>query len=809
MKILVFILFLLPISFFAQEFSISGNVTDEDNLAISFATVLILEVASELNENSEIAIVKNTITDDSGNFNIEGLLPKKYELQISFLGFNTISETFELSADKNFGTLLLTAATETLDETVIIAKRPTIKKEPGKLIFTVENTSVATGSTLDILQKTPGVVVTEGGISVKGKTPVIYMNGKRVYLSAGEVNSLLRSTDASAIKAVEVITNPSAKYDAEAGVVIDIITSRAVSIGYKGSANATYEQGVFAKYRLGTSHFYKNQWLNLFGSYTFSPRKEFKEDVNNIRFFNSPSAINTASFRQSNFNRTTRSQAHQGNIVADANLNDNHTVGINVGVFVSPNVDYQNSALSQDFNAVRQLDSTYTTASNSRHDTSNLSFNLNHTWKLSEAGANVIMNANYILYNVEKLQNVETNFFLADGSFIRDNSFYTDAFQESDIATVQLDFTVPALSGTIEAGAKYSNINTDSGLDFFDTNGTTPQLNSSLSDSFLYKESIYASYLNYSKDWEKWSLNLGLRGEQTAVEGNSRKLGLVNTQDYFELFPSLSIQHSPDDDATFGASYARSISRPRYESLNPFRYFINENNFSDGNPNLVPAIDSKYTLSYTYKNSWFFEFYYWETENPLGELIFQNNQARVLQNQDVNLIKDFQYSFDIVYAKPILSWWYLQVVTSSFYLENEFFAAQSSQETFSNDTFGFYGQMYSGLTISEAAGITSDVTALYISDFIYGSYDYKNQFNLSASIKKNLWDNRASITVGVDDIFNTNNIPLTSRYYNQDSGYFAQPESRLFRMGFKYNFGNARLRDNNKIKTTDEGKRLN
>ncbi|GEQ84938.1 TonB-dependent receptor [Patiriisocius marinistellae] len=808
MNKLIFFFFFTAFSY-AQEFSINGNITDEANNAISFATISILENNAEDSEDLETVLVANTITDDSGNFIIEGLFPKRYTVQISFLGYTTTSQIIELSANEDLGSIRLKESIETLDETVVVAKRPTIKKEPGKLIFNVENTSIATGSTLDILQKTPGVLVSETGISVKGKTPVIYINGKRVYLSTSEINSLLQSTDASAIKAVEVITSPGAKYDAEAGIVVDIKTSRAVSIGYKGAVNGTYEQGVFAKYRLGTSHFYKNNWLNLFGSYTFSPRKEFKEDVNNIRFFNSPSAITTHSTRQSDFNRTTRSQAHQANIVADAKVNDKHDVGINIGLFISPDIEYQNNAISKDFNTLRQLDSIYTTASNSNHDTSNLSFNLNHTWKLSEAGANVMMNANYILYDIDKLQHVETNFFLADGSFIKDNNFYTDATQSSDIATLQLDFNIPVLSGTIETGVKYSNINTDSSLDFFDTNGDASQINPLLSDGFLYEESIYAAYFSFAKDWDKWALNIGLRGEQTDVTGISRKLGDVNTQNYFELFPSLSIEHSPDKDATYGISYARSISRPRYESLNPFRYFINENNFSDGNPNLVPAIDSKYTMSYTYKNTWFFEAYYWETKNPLGELIFQNNQTRVLQNQDVNLIKDFQYSFDIVYAKPILSWWYLQLVTSSFYLENEFFAEQSSQETYSNDTFGFYGEMYSGLTISEVAGITSDITAFYISNFIYGSYDYKNQFSLSASLRKSLWSKRASITVGVDDIFKTKNVPLSSRYYNQDNSYFAQDESRLFRVGFKYNFGNARLRDNDKRKTTNEGDRLN
>jgi hypothetical protein len=271
----------------------------------------------------------------------------------------------------------------------------------------------------------------------------------------------------------------------------------------------------------------------------------------------------------------------------------------------------------------------------------------------------------------------------------------------------------------------------------------------------------------------------------------------------------MSLLYDANQNSSFGASYSRSITRPSYESLNPFRYFINENNYTDGNPNLVPEIDSKYTVSYTYKNTWFLEAYYWHIQNPLEELRFQDNTTRVLQNLESNLLQGYQYSLDLTYAKSVSSWWYLQVVTSGFFIENEFLAQQSAQEKALVNTYGFYGQIYSGLVVSEQANITSDITMLYISNLIFGSYTYKNQFNLSASIKKKIWDKKGSITIGVDDIFNTNNIPVASRYANQDNIYFARPESRLFRVGFTYNFGNSKLQDNNRTSTTKESDRLN
>ena len=162
----------------------------------------------------------------------------------------------------------------------------------------------------------------------------------------------------------------------------------------------------------------------------------------------------------------------------------------------------------------------------------------------------------------------------------------------------------------------------------------------------------------------------------------------------------------------------------------------------------------------------------------------------------------------MVYVSSLTPWWYLSLYTSGFYFENEFYAVESIDEKYSNSTVGFYGQFYSGLTFSKDQTMTGDVTAVYLSDFIYGSYDYGNQFSLSLSVRKSFWDKTGSVTLGVNDLFDTYNVPVTSRYYNQDNSYFAQPESRLYRVSFKYTFGNTKLRDNNRDRKPEETTRL-
>jgi hypothetical protein len=315
-------------------------------------------------------------------------------------------------------------------------------------------------------------------------------------------------------------------------------------------------------------------------------------------------------------------------------------------------------------------------------------------------------------------------------------------------------------------------------------------------------------YVSYSKEWDSWKLNAGLRGEYTDVEGISRSLGAVNTQEYFELFPMAQIEKKIDDNNTIGLSYVRRLERPRYQSLNPFKYFLNEHNYNGGNPNLVPGIDDKIMFSYNYKNKLFLDAYYIDSKDRLSILTYQDNETSTLRNIDANLMSEFQYSFDATFVSSLLSWWYVSAYTSTFYMENEFMALESVQDTYSNSAFGFFSQIYNSLTLTKDKSFTGDVTLYYLSNIIYGSYDYKDQFSLSCSLRKELWDKKASITIGVDDIFDTYNVPVVSRYYNQDNSYFAQPESRFFKLGFKYSFGNTKLRDNSRDTKSKESDRL-
>ncbi|MDN3723056.1 TonB-dependent receptor [Aequorivita sp. SDUM287046] len=800
-RLFMFLLCLQGYLLMAQEFSVSGRVTDALNSPLSFVNVLVYEADAE-------TLIKGTTTDEDGSFILKGMGAGSYRINFSYIGFEDYIEVVEISASKNLGNIHLKESSEMLDEAVVQTKLPTIRKSPGKLVFEVENSSLSVGNTIDLLKRTPGVIVMGESIQIKLAAPKIFINGKRVYLSSSEVYSLLQNTDASAIKSVEVITNPSAKYDADAAIVLNIITSKPISIGYKGSIDATYEQAIYPKYNLGTSHFYKNNWLNLYASYSFGERKEYKEDVNYIKYF-LPDEVSTKSIWETKFSRNSESQNHNGKIVMDFSLNDRNTISLSSNVSITPKLAYENQGHSSILNPQRQLDSTITTLSYVDFDKKNLTLALDYNRVLNDKGATLAISGNYIFYDYLQHQSVSSDYFLANTDFIRNTSFNTSSKQHNNIFTGQADVSSELWGGTFDVGVKFSKIDTESILDFYNSFNNAVLYNSVLSDDFNYIENIYAEYINFEKEWEKWSMTAGVRGEYTDIDAISRSMGEVNSQNYFQLFPSASFHYSINDDNGIGISYSRKVQRPRYQSLNPFKYYITERNYLEGNPNLVPAIEDKITLSYDYKNKLFFELYFQNVENSLNNLVLQDNANSTLTGIESNMIRSYQYSFDVTYFNSLNSWWWLHVNTSSFYLATDFYALLSAQEKYKNDTFGQYIFLTNNFTLSKDRSLTADLTSVYISNFVYGNRSFKNQNYVNLSFKKNLWNKRASLTVGVDDIFNTlNDLASASEYYNQDNRFIAKQENRLFRIGFKYNFGNARLRDNSKKIETDEGERL-
>lgn len=791
--------------FFLSQIAVSqntvkGSLTDQKDQPVAYANVVLLEKDS-------ITVYRGTVSEEDGSFSFENIAPDTYVLSASFIGYLRMHRQIEVNGDTNLGTLVLSEDIDSLEEITVTAKRPTVTKSIDRITFNVENTTLSTGNTYDILKRTPGVIESQGQLLVKNRPATVYINDRRVYLTQQELQQLLEGFSAENIRSVEVITNPPAKYDAEGGAILNIQTSRNISVGYKGSFNATGTFAVEPKYLVGTSQYYKNNWLNVFASYNLNTRTDYKNDESRIEFYRPNGSVDSRWLN--GFERYTNTLSHNLNTILDFTLSERSALSLSANVQLTPKANSDIAGLTEIFNPQNQLDSLFTTESRLENEQENILLSATYTLELGEE-ASLSAVGNYLSYEDDQAQQVGTRYFSSAGDLLNSNSFRTIAGQSTDIYTGRIDFSGSPGSTAFETGVKYSGITSRSGQDFFGANVSAQQSTGELSDEFDYDENIYAAYASISKDWEKWSIKGGLRGEYTDVTGISRSLGPVNDQEYFELFPTFYVMHTPGENHSFGVDYSRRIERPRFQSLNPYRYFLNENNYNVGNPNLRPSISNKINFNYTFKNKLSFDLYWDRANDATAMLPFQDNENRVLRTVNANMDFEQQFSLDVQFYDYIRDWWYLYVYSSVFYMQADFFAFESDNQIVTNDMISTYISAQNYFTFSKDRTFSGELTGSYLPNFVSGSYRFEEpQYIISAGLRKSFFDNRLIASVNVDDIFNRQNIPLTSQYLNQNNSFYVREgETRRLRFGLIYKFGNFRLRDNQRAINTEEGERL-
>jgi hypothetical protein len=799
LPILVTLLFLFTNILFAQH-TVKGKLVSETNEPVAFANVILL------NAEDSTSVYKGTISEDNGEFLLEEIEANDYLLKVSFVGYEEHLQQISINSNKKLGRITLSEGASNLDEVTINARKPKITRSIDRITFDVENSTLSTTNSYEILKRTPGVIASQGQLLVNNTPATVYINDRKVYLTTQELQQLLEGFSGENIKSVEVITNPPARYDAEGGAILNIKTSKNISIGYKGSVNASNTIAIVPKYNIGTSQYYKNNWVNVFASYNFNSRYDYKNDLGFIEFYEPNGSVDSR--WKNDFERNTRTFSHNLNTILDFTLTDNSSLSLSANIQHTPKADSDIGGLTEIYNPQNQLDSLFTTDSRLENERDNILLSANYNTEIGEQGASLSAVANYIDYNDNQTQNLKTEYFGATDNLINTNSFYTIANQNSQIFTGKVDFSSPWKGTNIETGLKYSLIETESGLDFFDTN-TGSEIIDALSDNFDYIEDIYAAYFSFEKDWNAWSIKAGLRGEYTNVNGISSSQGAVNAQEYFQLFPTFYLLNSAADNYTYGLDYSRRIIRPRFESLNPYRYFLNENNFNEGNPNLRPAISNKINFNYTFKNKLSFDLYWERTENAMAVLPFQNNQERFIRSVNANMDFQQQYSLDVTYYNYVKDWWYLYLYGSFFYMQADFFALENAKQIVTNDVYSTYLMAQNFFTFSKDGTFSGELIANYLPNYISGSYSFDDpQYGISVGLRKSFFENRLITTLNVDDIFNTQNIPMSSQYLNQNNGFFAMPESRMLRLGLIYKFGNFKLSDNKRALDVEENSRV-
>ncbi|WP_047549137.1 TonB-dependent receptor domain-containing protein [Psychroserpens sp. Hel_I_66] len=801
MRLLRFLsLFLLcSFSLYGQDFSISGKVLDVDKSIIEFATVIIYS-------EDESEVLKGTSTDDKGFFIIDNLETNPYILKISFIGYKTYEQKIVLTGSLDLKIITLQDDVESLGEVTINAKKPILTREADRLVFNIENTALVEGNMLQVLKSTPGVLVLGDEITVKNSNPTVYINDRKINLSSEDLNQLLEGSSANTIKSIEVITNPSAKYDAESGVVLNIIMSKNLIAGYRGSIYSNYTQGVFPRYDVGTSNFFKNETISFNVNYNYSKDKINRDADDTVNYLTNSNTIDQS--WRSLTNRNTWSETHNLNANFDYFIDDSNTLSVSSNALYLPYFKYKinNNTIITDENS--DFISRFTADNLSRDNKYNLGFDLNFTHNLSKGS--LAFNSHFTTYNYERNQSVLSNFFDINNEFQSASAFNTNANQETKIFTAKLDYALPLTDHSeFEAGIKTSSIKTESGITQFDVNlvsgdETIDPLNS---DAFDYDERILAAYANYTLNKDKYSINAGLRVEQTDIEGVSASLTQINTQDYLEWFPNASFQYNINDKYNIYVNYKRSIARPGYADLNPFRFFLNENYVISGNPNLVPIFTDHSVIGTSLLDGLFsIEAYYKNYDGAISEIPRQNNDTNIIEYISVNFDKTVEFGFDFLTYFNVTDRWSLYAVTSFYNIEEE---TNFGNGFVKKDQWSNYSVLQNDWSMLKDQSLNATFTLIWVGKNLQGFQTIENRLFSELAISKTVFKKKGIISLSFSDLFNMQDPEIGTRYQDQFSNSIRDEDNRYIKLGFRYKFGNTRLESNQRTITTDERDRLN
>ncbi|PWG82664.1 TonB-dependent receptor domain-containing protein [Pararcticibacter amylolyticus] len=779
-------LFHLPLK--AQELSVSGTVTDAGKKPLDYATVSVLTKADS-------SVVKTMFTNDKGHFNFRGLKESEYFVSVSSVGFKKFTgKSFSLSSQNpqfHVEPIQLQPESRELKEVSITAQKPFIERKADKLIVNVENSSVSVGSTaLEVLQKAPGVSVDkDDNIALKGQQGVMIMvDGKQTYMSNADLANFLRNMQSNEIESIEIINNPSARYEAagKAGI-INIKLKKNKSYGTNGTLNAGGGYGKRYKSNAGISFNNRNKTVNIFGSYNYSNNKRFQDMK--IDRINSDAGKNTYFYQFGNSDR--KNQDNNFKLGADYFIDKNNTIGALMTGYINNGGElYGNNTL---IGATRGAnDSSVVALNEGNYKYRNFSYNVNLKSVLDTSGQELQVDLDYSNYYGND-NTLYDNIYYYNPSATNGNPELLRNHTPSKIHiySVKADYTYPLSKRMkLETGLKSSMVKTDNNFQFNRFLEEAWQNDPRRSNHFIYDENINAAYINYRIEWKKTTLQAGLRGEQTNSKGNLVTTDSVVNRHYFNLFPSGVISHNFTDNHTIGLSYSRRINRPSYDALNPFEYYLDKYTYNQGNPFLKPEYTNAFELSYTYKKAYTVSFGYNITNDLITEVLLPNPQKGALYQTNQNLAKQNAYSATVSAPFTFTKWWSSNNNINIFYLG--FKTPNLNGQEIDNGKTAF--QIYSSQNIKLGKTTSLELNGDYQSSLIYGTIKIEPQYGIDMGLSQSLYNKKLNVKLALNDVFNTRTQKISSAYPGLSYSLSQKRETQVVRLSLSYRFGSNEIK---------------
>jgi outer membrane receptor protein involved in Fe transport len=684
----------------------------------------------------------------------------------------------------------LAAMSKDLAGVTVTAKRPLVEQRIDRTIVNVDASITNVGtSALEVLEKSPGVSVDrDGNISLKGKEGVMVMvDGRPTQLGGADLANLLRNMSSNQLDQIEIMTNPPARYDA-AGTsgIINIKTKKTITAGFNGSVNVAYGQGRYPKTTEGFNFNYRKEKLNLFTNLSHNYLKRFGVLSLDRNIYDTTTNRINKIFNQEN-NTISEGNNYSAKIGADFFATKKTTFGAVVN-FNSRNNSSTSQNITNISNASKMLQSVTKAAVDNGTDWNSFSTNLNFRHLLDKKGKEITSDVDYANHTMKNNVFMVNSYTDANGNHFRKADTLTGLLpQIINVYSGRVDYLHPLKKNArFEAGLKSSIVRTDNDANYDSIQFGRIVHDFNRSNHFIYEENINAAYANLSTSLsKKISAQLGLRLENTNAKGKQITTGENFDRHYMQLFPTAYFQYKADDKNNFGANFGRRVSRPSYQSLNPFIKFIDRYTFSQGNPNLKPSVSNNVELVHTWKNKITTTVNYTYIKDIIQGIIQQRGEESYNMPSNVSSLNQFGIAVNA--NTPFNKWW-TSNVNLNIYNDHYKGVINDAQVDINGTTII--------LNATEQFKVNKTMTAEISGRVRYGGLEgvivTKPIAFMNAGISQQVLKGKGSLRLTARDIFFTQRLRGTTRYGNVDVEMRQVSETQVVTLGFTYNFSKGK-----------------
>ena len=766
---------------------ISGQVTRNDHTPAEFTTVLLYSAA-------DTSLVKGAVSDAAGRYEWENIPAGRYFVNAHQVGSGKGAlPVFDYrGGDKTLETIILQDKNQELGTVTVVARRPVIEVQADKTILNVEGNINSQGqNALELLRKAPGVAIDQNdNINLRGKNAVRFqIDGRDVPQGGKDLADLLKSMRAEDIAAIEMITNPSAKYDASGNAgIINFKTRKIRTVGTNGSVSTEAIFGETLKGGGNLAFNHRNTWMNAFGNYG----NHFGNWHNNLHLYREQGG---KIFDQNSLMDDANNN-HRFKAGSDFFLNAKNTVGFVVDGRTNQG-PWENDARTNIYTLGNpgHLDSLLIASNRVPQHRNNFNFNLNYRFA-DTSGHELTIDINRGVYRY-RANSEQPNYYKdpSEQTTLSEKIYRNNTPTDIDMWIAKADYEQHLFSGKFGVGFKITQVKTDNTFDFFNVIDQVPELDINRSNRFVYDETVAAGYANYNIQVKKWGFQAGVRAENTDWKGDlssQKPNGSETNQDkYLSWFPSAAVTYNMSDKNQFSLTYSRRIDRPNYRDLNPFEDRLDELAYKKGNPFLLPQISHNVELTHTFMGRLNTTIGYTHTKDVFTEVIDTTEVDRTFLTND-NIASQDNFSISIGAPVPIAKWWdsYLSVTGIVRSFDAHFRDDYVIKETFA--TLNLYGEQ----TFRLPQGWSLQLSGWFNAPSIDGAvFRRKAQGAMDFGIKKQLLDGKATASLSFGDILRTagwsNVNDFTPGLYMRANGRW---ESRTVRLNLNYRFGNKNIK---------------